>query len=153
MKVLTVLVAGALAGCATLQQIASFQEPQFDVQRVELTGLGLQGGSFNLVLDVFNPNAYDLPATSLEVDIALEETPFGTVALDNPPTLPGEEHATVVLPVRFNWTGVGAGARAILTRGAVGYGVDTKIGVDTPLGLQTVNAHLDGEAPIRDLLR
>ncbi len=153
MRTLVLAAAATLVGCATLQQIASFREPQFEVQRVELTGLGLQGGSFNLVLDVFNPNTYDLPATSLEVDIALEDTPFGAVALDNPPTLPGEEHATVVLPVKFNWTGVGAGARAILTRGAVRYSADTRVGLDTPLGARAVSTLLQGEVPVVELLR
>lgn len=147
------MVLAVAAGCATLQQIAPFEAPEFQVERVELTGLDLQGGSLSLVLDVANPNPYDLPTTSLGVSIDLEDTHFGDVEVSDAPTLAQRAHTTVMVPLSFTWGGVGAGARAIVTRGAVRYGVDTRIGVETPLGMRTVNAHLDGEAPVRDLLR
>lgn len=142
-----------LAGCATIQQIASFTRPEFEVARIEVTGIGLQGGSFNLVLDVTNPNAYDLPTTRFNVTIDLEDTHFGSVDVDDAPTLVKNASTTVVVPVRFSWSGVGAGARALLTRGAVRYLVDTEVELDTPLGTRAVNTKLDGEVPLVELLR
>ena len=116
---------GLLAGCATIQQIASFTRPEFEVERIEVTGLGLQGGSFNLVLDVTNPNSFDLSTTRFDITIDLEDTHFGSVAVNDVPTLKKNVTTTVVVPVRFTWGGVGAGARALLTRGVVRYLVDT----------------------------
>ncbi len=144
---------GLLAGCATIQQIASFTRPEFEVERIEVTGIGLQGGSFNLVLDVTNPNPYDLPTTRFNVTIDLEDTHFGSVDVDDAPTLTKNASTTVVVPVRFTWSGVGAGARALLTRGAVRYLVDTEVELDTPLGTRAVNTKLDGEVPLVELLR
>ncbi len=145
--------AGLLAGCATIQQIASFTQPEFEVERIEVTGLGLQGGSFNLVLDVTNPNSFDLPTIRFDVTIDLENTYFGSVAVNDAPTLTKNASTTVVVPVRFTWGGVGAGARALLTRGAVRYLVDTEVELDTPLGTRAVNTTLNGEVPLVELLR
>ncbi len=142
-----------LAGCATVQQIASFERPEFEVARIEVTGLGLQGGSFNLVLDVTNPNAYDLPTTRFDVSIHLEDTHFGSVDVDDAPTLTKNASTTVVVPVQFTWRGVGAGARTLLTRGAVRYLVNTQVELDTPLGTRGVSTRLDGEVPLVELLR
>ncbi len=142
-----------LTGCATLQQIASFERPGFEVERIDVTGLGLQGGSFNLVLDVTNPNAYDLPTTRFNVSIDLEDTHFGTVDVDDAPTLTKNAITTVFVPVQFTWSGVGAGARALLTRGAVRYLVNTQVELDTPLGTRGVNTRLAGEVPLVELLR
>ncbi len=150
-RVVTTLV--LLTGCATIQQIASFARPEFAVERVELTGLGLQGGSFNLVLDVTNPNAYDLPTTRFNVSIDLEDTHFGNVDVDDAPTLTKNASTTVVVPVRFTWGGVGAGARALLLRGAVRYVVNTRVELDTPLGTRAVNTQLEGEVPLVELRR
>ena len=150
-RIATTLV--LLTGCATIQQIASFKRPEFAVERIEVIGLGLQGGSFNLVLDVTNPNAYDLPTTRFNVTIDLEDTHFGSVDVDDAPTLTKTASTTVVVPVRFTWGGVGAGARALLTRGAVRYVVNAQVELDTPLGTRGVSTQLDGEVPLVALLR
>ena len=142
-----------LAGCATIRQIASFERPGFEVERIEVTGLGFQGGSFTLVLDVTNPNAYDLPTTRFNVSIDLEDTHFGSVDVDNAPTLTKNAITTVVVPVQFTWGGVGAGARGLLLRGAVRYLVNTRVELDTPLGTRGVSTQLDGEVPLVELLR
>jgi hypothetical protein len=72
-----VLVAVTVSGCATIRSALSFQEPDVVLERIEITGLGVTGGTFDLVLDVYNPNAYEIRGTRLELGLDLEGTHFG----------------------------------------------------------------------------
>ncbi len=57
------------------------------------------------------------------------------------------------MPVRFEWAGLGAGARALVTRQAVAYGITGRVFVDTPLGDKTVVLQGTGNVPLRKLIR
>lgn len=141
-----------LVGCALAQRVR-FQPPTARLAGVSITGLGLSGGSLDLKLDVFNPNSYTLRSTRLQVGIDLENTPFGTAALDRPLELPPAEHSEVRVPLSFTWSGVGAGARAMLGKGSVNYGLTGRILVDTPLGERSVDLRTNGVVAIADLTR
>src|SRR5690349_20162516 len=130
-------VALACVSCATLGRLA-FTEPDISLQEITVTGIGLTGGTFDLVFDVYNPNDYRIRSTRMEVGVDLEGTHFGDALLDRPLDLSPTNHSRVVVPVRFAWAGVGAGAKAMLTRQAVGYGVVGRVSLETPLGEKTV---------------
>ena len=141
-----------LAACATLGRL-SFTEPDISLQEIEVTGIGLTGGTFNLVFDVYNHNDYRLRSTRLEVGIDLEGTHFGDALLDRPLDLSPTNHNRIVVPVRFEWAGLGAGAKGLLTHRAVGYGVTGRVLLDTPLGDKTVVLRGTGNVPLRKLIR
>ena len=107
----------------------------------------------DLVFDVFNPNDYRIRSTRLEVGVDLEGTHFGDALLDRPLDLSPTNHNRVVVPVRFEWAGVGAGAKALLTRRAVGYGITGRVLLDTPLGDKTVALTGKGNVPLLKLLK
>src|SRR5919201_1290616 len=69
------------AGCASLGRNA-FKEPVVNVKNVVLNGVGLQGGSIDVVLNVYNPNGYRLDATRLTYKLLLDTVTFATGALD-----------------------------------------------------------------------
>ena len=138
--------------CATLGRLA-FTEPDVELQEIAVTGIGLTGGTFELAFDVYNPNDYRIRSTRLEVGIDLEGTHFGDALLDRPLDLSPTNHSRIVVPVRFEWAGVGAGAKALLTRRAVAYGVTGRVLLDTPLGEKTVALHGTGNVPLRKLIR
>ena len=146
-----IVLAVLASGCATLRGL-SFHEPEVSLQEIEITSLGLTGGTFDLVLDVWNPNDYRLRSTRLEVGIDLEGTHFGDALLDRPLDLSPTNHGRVVVPVRFEWAGLGAGAKALLTRRAVGYEIMGRVWLDTPLGDKTVGLTGKGNVPLRKLL-
>src|SRR6266850_3375226 len=146
------LAMALLAGCATLRGL-TFQEPQLSLQEIDITGIGLTGGTFDLVFDVYNPNDYRIRSTRLEVGVDLERTHFGDALLDRPLDLSPTNHSRVVVPVRFEWAGLGAGARALVTKRAVGYGITGRVLVDTPLGEKTVVLQGTGNVPLRKLIR
>ena len=142
----------ALGSCATLGKL-SFKEPDVQLERIDITGLSLGGGTLDLVFDVYNPNTFRIRSTRMEVDLDLEETHFGTALLERPLDLSPENHSRVTVPTRFEWAGMGAGARALLTKRAVGYGLVGKVILDTPLGDETVALKANGNVPLRTLVR
>jgi len=142
-----------LAGCATLRSALSFQEPQMQLKEINVTGMGLTGGTLDLVFDVYNPNDYRLRSTRLEVALDLEGTHFGDALIDRPLDLSPTNHSQVVMPVRFEWAGLGAAARGLLTRQALRYGVTGAVLLDTPLGDKRVQLRGTGNVPLKTLLR
>src|SRR2546423_6702894 len=138
--------------CATLGRLA-FTDPDVSLQEIAVTGIGLTGGTFDLVFDVYNPNDYRIRSTRLEVGVDLEGTHFGDALLDRPLDLSPTNHSRVVVPVRFEWAGLGAGAKALLTKRAVAYGITGRVLVDTPLGEKRVALQGSGNVPLKALVR
>lgn len=149
-----VLIASLLAGsgCASLRSALTFHEPQLKLEEINVTGLSLSGGTLDLVFDVYNPNTYRLRSTRLEVGLDLEDVHFGDALIDKPLDLSPENHSRVTVPVRFEWAGVGAGARALLLRQAIRFGVNGAVLVDTPLGERRVGLKFSGDVPLKKLL-
>ncbi len=141
-----------LAACALLRGF-TFEEPTVRLETIRVIGLDLLGGQLSLDLDVYNPNSYDLRGLGLEAQLSLEGTPFGEARLDEGFVLPADAHAPLEVPMSFTWEGVGAGARALFSRGEVGYGLSTSIRADTPVGERPVRIHLDGTVRLADLSR
>src|SRR6266571_5366478 len=146
------IVALLSLSCATLGRLA-FTEPDVELQEIAVTGIGLTGGTFELAFDVYNPNDYRIRSTRLEVGIDLEGTHFGDALLERPLDLSPQNHSRVVVPVRFEWAGIGVGAKALLTRQAIGYGIAGRVLLDTPLGDKSVGLKGTGQVPLRKLLR
>jgi LEA14-like dessication related protein len=146
------LLAVLLASCATLKHL-QFEQPTVDLKAIEIAGVGVSGGSLVLVLDVFNPNDYDIRTTWVEASLDLEDTHFGTAVLEGDETLVANSRTQVEIPAEFTWEGVGAGARALLGRGALRYNLETRLRVETSIGGRTVTLRNRGEVPVRDLVR
>jgi hypothetical protein len=146
------VAAALLTACATLGHLA-FQAPDIDLKEIAITGIGLTGGTCDLVFDVWNPNAYRLTSTRMEVGIDLEGSHFGDALLERPLDLSATAHSQVRVPVRFEWAGVGAGAKGLLTKRAVGFAVTGRVLLDTPLGTESVVLKGAGNVPLTKLLK
>jgi LEA14-like dessication related protein len=146
------LVILSLGACATLKSALNFQRPDLELQEINVTGLGLQGGTMDLVFDVYNPNDYRLRSTRLEVDLELAGTDFGDALIDKPLDLSPVNHSRVVMPVRFTWSGVGAAARSLLESQELPYGLTGAVLLDTPIGQQRVQLQGKGKVPLRKLI-
>src|SRR5436190_1411117 len=72
--VMMAAMSGAVvAGCSTLGS-ASFQQPVVNLKDVRIRGLGLTGGTLDVVLNVYNPNKYRLDATRLTYKVLLGDS-------------------------------------------------------------------------------
>jgi LEA14-like dessication related protein len=133
--VLAACVAGALAGagCASVGR-AVFEQPVVTFRDLKINGLGLQGGSLDVVLNVYNPNRYALNATRLTYRLMVDSVPLGTGALDQRFVVQRGDSSTVRLPVTFTYSGLGSVGRQLLRSGTVNYRVIGDVTVGTPLG-------------------
>ncbi|MBA3659536.1 MAG: LEA type 2 family protein [Gemmatimonadales bacterium] len=136
---------GAL-GCAGLPGLP--ENPDIQLSRVVVRGLGVTGGNLDLVLDVRNPNQFDLRGTRLVAGFEVEDTHVGDVTYDNPYTVPRDGVTDVTLPLRFTWSGVGAAFRSLLGAGDIPYtmkGQATLTAVGTTINVPFTRR---GRAPI-----
>ena len=146
------LLTVTLWACATLRNALTFEQPQIELQEINVTGLGLSGGTLDLVFDVYNPNDYRLRSTRLEVGLELAGTDFGDALIDKPLDLSPVNHSRVTMPVRFTWSGVGAAARSLLESQELPYGITGAVLLDTPIGEKRVELKSNGTVPLRKLL-
>jgi LEA14-like dessication related protein len=124
------------AACATLGK-GSFREPVVTFQDAKVTGLGLSGGSIELVLSVYNPNRFRLDGTRLTYRLMVDSVPFGDGALTQHFTVSERDSSKIRLPFSFTYAGVGAAGRQLLQTGSVQYRVMGDITVSTPIGSYT----------------
>ena len=138
--------------CGAVQQL-TFTPPDVTVTQVAVTGLGLSGGTLDVAVRIQNPNSYDLRTTRGALSLALEEIPFGTLEILQALRVPARGDTVVRLPVTFTWSGVGAGARALLDRGSVAYRLTGQLEADTPIGVRVVEVSGGGSVTLADVMR
>ena len=133
-------VAGAFAamlalagGCATLGRNV-FEEPVVNFKNVRINGMGLDGGSLDVVLSVYNPNGFKLDATRLTYRLQVDSIDVGTGALDREFVVQENDSSLVRLPVSFTYAGLGAAGRQLIQSGSVNYRVLGDVTVRTRLG-------------------
>ena len=123
----------AVAGCASLG-LGGFKEPLVHFNDAKLRGLGLSGGSVDVILSIYNPNGFDLNATRLTYKLYVENNQLGTGALNNAFKVGDNDSTYVTIPIDFTYAGLGAAGRELLTRGTINYRVTGDFTVATPLG-------------------
>lgn len=137
----TMLVAAAAvmvaAGCASVGK-TMFKEPVVTLKDVKLNGLGLSGGSLDVVLNVYNPNGFNLDATRMTYKLMIDSIPFGTGLVESRFAVAKKDSNTVRIPVDFTYAGIGEAGRQLLQTGTVNYRVTGDVTVGTPLGNYTV---------------
>jgi LEA14-like dessication related protein len=122
-----------VAGCASLGR-ASFKEPVVTFKDARITGLGVTGGSIEVVLDVYNPNRFRLDGTRLTYKVLVDSTTFGQGEYLTKFEVDERGTNTVRLPFTFSYAGVGAAGRQITQTGSVEYRVVGDLTVATPVG-------------------
>ncbi len=127
------VVVGGAAGCASLGRQV-FDPPEVRFKDLAIRGLGLDGGSLDVILSVYNPNGYKLDATRLTYRLMVDSVPVGQGAIDSRFTVQERESTTVRLPISFTYAGLGTAGRQLLRSGSVNYRVLGDVTVATPLG-------------------
>jgi len=123
----------ASTGCASLGR-ASFEEPIITFKDARITGLGVTGGSIEVVLDVYNPNRFRLDGTRLTYRVLVDSTTFGEGEYLTKFEVDERGTNTVRLPFSFSYSGVGAAGRQLTQTGSVEYRVVGDLTVATPIG-------------------
>ena len=131
----TFLVAAA-AGCAAIG-MGGFKEPVVRLKDVQVTGLGLQGGSVDVRLSVYNPNKFKLDAIKMTYKVDIDSIPLGDGELGDRFIVQSNDSSEVRLPVRFTYAGLGAAGSSLIRAGSINYRVRGDFTVSTPLGNYT----------------
>jgi len=136
-KVLGLLL-GATVGCAVIARQA-FREPSVTLRDVRVVGLGVSGGTLDVVLGVYNPNNYRLDAGRMTYRVFVGDS-VGLAAgvLDTRQTVQAKDSTIVHVPVVFAYSGLGVAARQLLMTGAVNYRVTGDVTVASGVGNRRV---------------
>jgi LEA14-like dessication related protein len=120
-------------GCASIGRNA-FAEPVVTLRDVKLQGIGLTGGSFDVVLSVYNPNGYRLDATQLNYNLFVDSLRFANGTLNQRFNVQERDSTLVTVPINFTYAAVGEAGRQLLNTGSVNYRVAGDVTVATPVG-------------------
>ena len=121
------------SGCAALGR-ATFKEPVVTLREVAITGLGLSGGNVDVILSVYNPNAFNLDALGMTYRVDIDSVPLGSGQLGQRFVVQQGDSSIVRLPISFTYAGIGAVGRQLMQSGAVTYRVRGDFTDATPLG-------------------
>jgi LEA14-like dessication related protein len=141
-----ILGAALVGGCAGLP--GYFKDPDLHLDRVVMRGVGLTGGTMDLVVGVYNPNNFDLRGTKLQVGFDVEDSHVGDLEYDNEFQVQKGDTAKLTLPVRFNWSGLAGAARTALGYGDLPYKLKGQLTFQTPFGDRKVPFTHEGRAPL-----
>ena len=127
----------ASASCGGLGR-GGFREPVVNFRNVSVGGLGLNGGTLNIVLSVYNPNSFRLDASRLTYQLLVDTIPLGSGAMDKRFSVESNDSTDVELPLRFTWSGAGSAVRDLINNGTVPYRVLGDLTVGSGVGDFTI---------------
>jgi LEA14-like dessication related protein len=102
----------------------------------------------DLVVGVYNPNAFALQGTKLQLGFDVEDSHVGDVEYDSDFQTQQGDTTVLTLPLRFTWTGLAGAARTALEQGELPYTMKGQLSVATPIGDRTVPFTRQGRAPL-----
>lgn len=127
-----ILLVGA-TGCGSLLR-RDFKEPVVTFKEGRITGLGVTGGSLEIVLDVYNPNGFRLDGSRLTYAISVDSVKVGDGLYNTRFQVEKGQTSEIRLPLNFTYLGIGAAGRQLMQTGSVEYRVRGDITVGTPIG-------------------
>lgn len=120
LMVATLVTSAALSGCATAAK-AIFTQPDVTFRGVGVRSLGLDGADFEVLLNIYNPNAYSLGASQLRYRLMVDSVEIGAGALDSGFSVAKRDSMIVRLPVRVGFRAVQSVGPRLLRGGEIPY--------------------------------
>ncbi len=121
---------GACAGFTR----SNFATPIVELRDVRLKGIGIQGGTLDVILDVTNPNEYRLDASKVTYRLYVDTTQIAAGEVSKLVTLEPKKKSEVVLPVSFGNKELMAAGQMLSRTGSVDYRIAGEVTVATPFG-------------------
>jgi LEA14-like dessication related protein len=139
-------LAAALGGCAGVGN--TLKEPGVRLDRVIVRDVGVRGGRLDLMVEVDNPNAFDLRGTEVELGFDVEGSHVGDLRYTDAFSIDKGGQTTLALPLRFEWAGVGSALRTALSYGEIPYQMKGQIKLQVPWGAHSVPFTREGRVPL-----
>lgn len=130
----TVLFTLVLAGCALF-----YRDPTVTIADVRVLSLGFTGGTAEVVLEVENPNRFDLEVRGFDYRLEIREGPESWTELaqgvsEERVRLQKRSTDQVALTIPFRFQGVGSALRSWLQTGEIGYRMQGTVRARGPTG-------------------
>lgn len=125
-----------------------FKAPDLQLDHFVIRGLGISGGTLDLVLDVYNPNDFTLQGTKLRVGVDVEKSHVGDIVYEDDFAVARQDTTRITLPIKFQWAGVGSAVRTALGYGDIPYTLNGVAELETPFGKKKVPFTRSGRAPL-----
>ncbi len=152
MRSRALLLVFALTGCASLGR-SVFATPIVELKDVRLKGIGFQGGSMDIILEVMNPNDYRLDATKLTYNLFVDTNRVAFGEIKQTATLEAHKKTQVVVPVSFSINELIRATQLMSKTGGVDYHVVGEVTAATPGGSFTRpykgDGHFDNIASLK----
>ena len=111
-----------------------FYRPTVGLRDVKLGGVGLTGGSLEVVLNIYNPNEYQLQSPRVVYRVLVDDHRLAKGIYDSEVSIPSGDSVQVRVPASISYSDLGQAGRSLIGMGAVNYRVIGDIIVDTPSG-------------------
>ena len=121
------------SACASMGR-SSFANPIVELKDVKVRGIGMKGGTLDVVLDVYNPNGYRLDTSGFTYTLWIDTSNVATGQINRLVTLETRKKTEVTLPLTFTIKELQNAARAMTDMGSVNYRLVGDLTVSTPAG-------------------
>lgn len=112
-----------LGGCASLLS-GALKEPKVELEKIEISDLGIREMGLKILLKVENPNGLDLTIEDLDYKIFLNEKELATQNTFQKTTVPAGGKSEVVLPMKVATTALWSSALSLLETREMKYRVE-----------------------------
>lgn len=116
----TLMFSAGMTGCATAAR-AIFTQPDVTFRGVGVRSLRLDGADFEVLLNIYNPNAYSLGASALRYRLLVDSVEIGAGALDSGFSVRERDSMIVRLPVKVGFRAVQTIGPQLLRGGEIPY--------------------------------
>jgi LEA14-like dessication related protein len=149
MVVIAALAVAAVRGASQSVPKAVFAQPVVALRDVRLAAEGLSGGTLDVLLKIYNPNAYDLDVSQMTYTVSVDSSEVGSGHTAQRVMIKAHDSSMVHLPVDFTWTGAAAAARLLTANGYVPY--EVKGTIQAARGAATLTIPFDQRGRFRSL--
>lgn len=122
-----------VSSCRTMSRQA-MANPTVEVKDVVVKGMGTQGGSLDVILDVYNPNEFRMDATKITYELWVDSSKVANGDINKLVTLTGKQRSDITVPVNFTYNEMRAVLNTFMLKGVVDYTVRGQFTVVTPFG-------------------
>ena len=140
---LTLALLLATAACSSV-----VRQPEVHLDGVRVGGIGLRGGTLVALVNVRNPNGFDLETRSLTYDMQVAHpdsagqwVSFSQGTLDEPIRVESGRSTVIEVPVQFRYSDLGGAWQSILDTGTFTYRVRGDVRLSEPIGRTFPYAH------------
>lgn len=127
--------------------------PEVSVREVKLSGVGISGGSMNVVLGVRNPNRFRIDAPRINYQVLVDTVVIGKGLYEGDFSIRGRKTAEVRIPVKFKYSDIGTTGRALLNAGTVEYRIVGDVSAASTMGTVAGPYDRSGEFTTMSVLR